>query len=81
MAPVLSLSEAPQHPHAVARGSFEPYAEGHVPVLPPRFSATPARRPGPEPVAGADTRGYLEEHGFAADEVDALLASGAVAQA
>ncbi len=81
VAPVLSLREAPRHPHAVARAAFEPYADGHVPVLPPRFSATPARRPGPEPAAGADTRRCLEEHGFTGDEVDALLASGAVAEA
>ena len=79
VAPVLSLEEAPHHPHAVARGSFAPFAGGHVPALPPRFSATPGLRPGPEPTPGADTRAYLGSHGFTADEVDALLASGAVA--
>ena len=41
-APVLSLAEAPQHPHNVARGTFVE-AEGVLQPAPaPRFSATPA---------------------------------------
>ncbi len=41
-APVLSLSEAPQHPHNVARGTFIE-ADGVLQPAPaPRFSATPA---------------------------------------
>ncbi len=81
VAPVLSLAEAPHHPHLVARRSFEPFGDGHLPVVPPRFSATPAGRPGPEPRPGADTRRHLLAHGFTAAEVDALVASGAVAEA
>jgi hypothetical protein len=42
---------------------------------------TPVRDPGAEPVPGADTAAYLTTHGFTAEEVDALLASGAVVQA
>ncbi len=82
VAPVLSLAEAPRHPHLVGRGTFAPDAQGHpVPRTGPRFSATPARDPGAEPVPGADTTSYLLAHGFTEAEVEALLASGAVAQA
>lgn len=80
VAPVLSLAEAPTHPHLAARGTFAPFGAGVVPVTPPRFSDTPARPPGPEPLPGADTREYLLAHGFEADEVEALLEAGAVAQ-
>ena len=51
------------------------------PGVAPRFSATPGLAPGPEPVPGADTTAYLLAHGFDADEVAELVASGAVVQA
>ncbi|MFW6690791.1 CaiB/BaiF CoA transferase family protein [Streptomyces sp. MAR4 CNX-425] len=55
VAPVLSLREAPDHPHLAARGTL---AEHHGTVQPapaPRFSATPGavRRPPPRPGADA----------------------------
>ncbi len=81
VAPVLSLAEAPHHPHLAARRSFEPFGDGFVPAVPPRFSDSPAERPGKEPRPGADTRDHLLTHGFGVDEVEALLASGAVAEA
>ena len=82
VAPVLSLTEAPQHPHLLGRGTFVPDAHGHpVPRTGPRFSTTPARDPGPEPVPGADTTSYLLAHGFIEAEVTDLLRSGAVVQA
>ncbi|WP_156681253.1 CaiB/BaiF CoA transferase family protein [Sphingomonas profundi] len=40
-APVLSLKEAPGHPHNVARGTFTQVAGATMPVPAPRFSATP----------------------------------------
>ncbi|MCA9509356.1 MAG: CoA transferase, partial [Myxococcales bacterium] len=42
------------------------------------FSGTPARIQGPPFLVGADTRGVLAEVGFDAQEVERLLASGAV---
>ncbi len=82
VAPVLSLAEASRHPHLAARGTFAPTPEGHlVPRTPPRLSATPTLDPGAVPVPGADTTGWLRRNGFAHDEVEALLASGAVHQA
>ena len=41
-APVLSLREAPQHPHNVARGTFVQDGGMIQPAPAPRFSATPA---------------------------------------
>ena len=42
------------------------------------FSATPATIQGPPPVCGQHTREILAEHGFDADEINALFASGAI---
>ena len=41
-APVLSLAEAPQHPHNVARGTFVKIGDITQPAPAPRFSGTPA---------------------------------------
>ncbi len=80
VAPVLSLTEAPEHPHLRARGTFA-VVDGHpVPRTGPRLSATPMSDPGPERPPGADTTAYLTSHGFTAEEVAALLGSGAVVQ-
>ncbi|MEV4439925.1 CaiB/BaiF CoA-transferase family protein [Streptomyces sp. NPDC049577] len=55
VAPVLSLGEAPGHPHLAARGTFTDHAGLRQPAPAPRFSATPGavRRPPARP--GADT--------------------------
>jgi crotonobetainyl-CoA:carnitine CoA-transferase CaiB-like acyl-CoA transferase len=42
------------------------------------FSDTPARIFGPPPVCGQHTREILTEHGVTGDEIDALLAAGAI---
>lgn len=44
-APVLSLAEAPNHPHNVARSTFVEQGGMTQPAPAPRFSATPAPRP------------------------------------
>ncbi|WP_199566665.1 CaiB/BaiF CoA transferase family protein [Streptomyces triticagri] len=41
VAPVLSLREAPQHPHLAARGTFVEHSGITQPAPAPRFSATP----------------------------------------
>ena len=48
-APVLSLTEAPQHPHNVARGTFIEIDGVVQPAPAPRFSRTHARRRQPVP--------------------------------
>lgn len=55
VAPVLSLREAPAHPHLAARGTFTDHGGINQPAPAPRFSATPASvRSGPAR-PGADT--------------------------
>ncbi|WP_295635552.1 CaiB/BaiF CoA-transferase family protein [Novosphingobium sp.] len=44
-APVLSLTEAPRHPHNVERGTFVEDEGMVMPAPAPRFSATPAPKP------------------------------------
>ncbi|MBX9797097.1 CaiB/BaiF CoA-transferase family protein [Sphingomonas sp.] len=53
-APVLSLAEAPAHPHNVARETFVTVGGAVQPAPAPRFSATPAPIPVAAPTAGAD---------------------------
>jgi len=79
-APVLTLSEASQHPHNVARKSFVT-VNGVLQNSPaPRFSATVPDEPKAPVAAGTDSRGILLQAGFADGEIDALLAAGAVVQ-
>jgi alpha-methylacyl-CoA racemase len=80
-APVLSLTEAPAHPHHVARGTFLEL-EGVPQAAPaPRFSRTAPDTPTPKAAAGAHTREVLADFGFPADRVDALVEAGTVAEA
>ena len=77
-APVLTLDEAPNHAHNVARETFVT-VEGVVQPAPaPRFSATPGVIQGPPPKIGAHNEEALRQWGFSAAEVDALKASGAI---
>ena len=77
-APVLTLDEAPSHPHNTARETFVT-VEGVVQPAPaPRFSATPGVIQGPPPKIGAHNDEALGQWGFSAGEIDALKASGAL---
>jgi alpha-methylacyl-CoA racemase len=81
VAPVLGVSEAPEHPHLVARRVFTPFAGGHQPVVAPRLSRTPGLPPGPISEPGEDTRAVLADAGFTGDEIDDLVDAGVVRQA
>ena len=59
--PVLSLAEAPLHPHNAARGTFVEIDGVVQPGPAPRFSATPGAVQGPAPAPGADTQAVLAE--------------------
>ncbi|MYS76214.1 CoA transferase, partial [Streptomyces sp. SID5926] len=68
-APVLSLREAPHHPHLAARGTFTDHDGIPQPAPAPRFSATPtAVRTGPA-LPGADTEAVVRDWGLAPDWV------------
>jgi alpha-methylacyl-CoA racemase len=77
-APVLSLAEAPQHPHNVARETFVHIDGVTQPAPAPRFSRTTPVVQGPPPAAGQHTDAILKDWGFAPGEVDALKAAGAI---
>ena len=78
-APVLSMEEAPHHPHNVARETFVEVAGIQNPNAAPRFSRTPAAIQGPPAHAGQHTDEVLAEAGLSTDEITALRESGAVA--
>jgi alpha-methylacyl-CoA racemase len=80
-APVLTLAEAPTHPHNVARQTFVDVDGVVQPAAAPRFSRTPGVAGGPPPPAGRHTTEVLRESGFGAAEVEALLRSGVLGQA
>jgi alpha-methylacyl-CoA racemase len=76
VAPVLSLAEAPRHPHNVARGTFVEVAGVVQPGPAPRFSVTPAGDLRPPPAPGSDTEGILAFLGFSQEEIGKLGVSG-----
>ncbi len=78
-APVLSMEEAPKHPHNIARGTFTEVAGVTQPAPAPRFSRTAASIERPPAHAGQHTDEVLERFGFTAADVASLRASGAVA--
>jgi alpha-methylacyl-CoA racemase len=76
--PVLSMIEAPEHPHHVARQAFVD-ANGYHQVAPPvRFSRTPAAVGEPPPSAGDDNDRVLDELGYDAAEIARLRADGVI---
>ena len=77
-APVLSLAEAPGHPHNLARQSFVELDGIVQPGPAPRFSRTPAGRPTPPEVAGERGVASLAQWGLPPAEIAALQRSGAL---
>ncbi|MGH2472524.1 MAG: CaiB/BaiF CoA transferase family protein [Candidatus Limnocylindria bacterium] len=78
-APVLSLTEAPAHPHNRMRDTFVEVDGVVQPAPAPRFSRTPGRiQRAPAPV-GQPTGEALREWGFSAAEIAELRKSGALA--
>jgi len=78
VAPVLSATEAPDHPHNRERGTFTEVAGVVQPAPAPRFLSTPGsiRRPPPNPGQHGDEA--LADWGLAVDEVATLRESGAI---
>ncbi|WP_218243795.1 CaiB/BaiF CoA transferase family protein [Comamonas fluminis] len=82
-APVLSLADAPSHPHNAQRQMFvdlEVDGKTHrQPAPAPRFSRTPARQPEQGTKIGQDTDAVLASLGYAASDIAALREAGACA--
>jgi alpha-methylacyl-CoA racemase len=79
-APVLSLEEAPAHPHNVARATFVEAGGVVQPAPAPRYSATPTRHPD-MPTVNTDTAAVLAELGYPPARIEALRDAGVVAAA
>jgi alpha-methylacyl-CoA racemase len=77
-APVLSLSEAPHHPHNKARETFIEMDGVVQPAPAPRFSRTVPKVQGPAPEAGQHNSQVLGDWGFTAEDIEALKSSGAI---
>ena len=73
-APVLSLSEAPKHPHNVARKTFVEVGGVTQPAPAPRFSRTV---PETKPVVPVDNAGSFAAWGISKSDIEALQAASA----
>lgn len=77
-APVLSLSEAPQHPHMKARHTFVELDGLTQPAPAPRFSRTQPTLTVSSRKVGQDTLAVLKDFGFDHNEIESLKASNAI---
>ena len=78
-APVLSMGEAYQHPHNVARRTFVEIAGKLQPAPAPRFSRSAPDVPAPPPHPGQHTDAALRDWGFTPDDLRTLRESKAIA--
>ena len=77
-APVLTLEEAPAHPHNRARSTFQTIDGIVQPAPAPRFSQTTAPLPTPPEAPGFGGRAALADWGLNPAEITALAESGAI---
>ena len=78
-APVLSMDEAPEHPHIKARETYVDFAGVVQPAPSPRFSRTEPTLDRVPPHAGAQTDEVLADFGFSSDEIARLRDGKAIA--
>lgn len=78
VAPVLTLDEAPEHPHNRARGTFVDLDGVVQPGPSPRFSRSVAEAPAPPRKPGSDGEAILSGIGYSADEIGELRREGAL---
>jgi alpha-methylacyl-CoA racemase len=76
--PVLSLAEAPDHPHNRARETFVEIEGVTQPAPAPRFSRTPGQIQSAPPVHGEHTESALLDWGFSPEDLERLKAAGAI---
>lgn len=80
-APVLSMEEAPRHPHNRQRATFVEENGVVQPAPAPRFSRTPSAIQRPPARPGEHTEEALRDWGFNASDLERLRACGAIASA
>ena len=78
--PVLSLSEATEHPHNVANDVFLQNSDGtHEPAPAPKLARTPGRpNDTRQPRPGEHTSEALQECGYSQDSIDELQRDGVI---
>jgi len=76
VSPVLSLGEAPTHPHNRERATFVEVGGVVEPAPAPRFSRTPPPAPSPAPGPGVHDYRELLHWGVTPPEIDALVNAG-----
>lgn len=81
VSPVLSLAEAPTHPHNQSRDTFVDVDGVTQPAPAPRFSRTPAEIPSAPQAAGRDNAAALEDWGLTSDDVARLESDGVLGRA
>jgi len=77
-APVLSMQEAPRHPHNRERGTFVEFEGVVQPAPAPRFARTPSTIQRPPAKPGEHTEEALREWGFSASELEQFHGCGAI---
>lgn len=77
-APVLSVFEAPEHPHNAARKTFVEVDGVTQPAPSPRFSRTQAEISHAARPPGADSSAVLNDAGFSDDQIAALKAQSVI---
>jgi len=78
-APVLSMTEAPHHPHNAARETFLDVGGKLQPAPAPRFSVTKTSPPRQAPQVGDDTTSLLKELGHDNAQIEQLISNGIAA--
>lgn len=78
-APVLSMDEAPLHPHNQARETFLSVDGAVQPAPAPRYSRTKTRQPAPMVHSSEQAEVILGELGFKLDELTRLRSQGVIA--
>lgn len=77
-APVMSLSEAPEHPHLKARATFVDVDGVVQPAPAPRFSRTPGSIARPPAAPGEHTDEVLADWGLSTERIAELRSAGAI---
>ena len=75
VSPILSMAEAPAHPHVAARETFVAAHGAVQPAPAPRMSRTPSSIGAAPPLRGEHGAEILAEFGFSAEEIKTLAPS------
>jgi len=76
--PILSMADAPLHPHIIARETFVTAHGAVQPAPAPRFSRTPSALGAAPPLRGEHGAEILAEAGVSQEEIAKLRAKGAL---